>query len=61
MTTDELQQKLEAAEAHLRKLIQQEEQAHDRRVRQEGAVLTLRMLLQEGEHPQAELEESVNA
>ena len=49
MTTEELQQRLQAAEANLASMIQQEQAALERRLRQEGAVLTLRLLLKEGE------------
>lgn len=49
MTTAELQQRLQAAEANLASMIQQEQVALERRLRQEGAVLTLRLLLQEVE------------
>lgn len=49
MTTEELQQRLQAAEANLASMIRQEQVALERRLRQEGAVLTLRLLLQEVE------------
>jgi len=49
VTTEELQQRLQAAEANLASMIRQEQVALERRLRQEGAVLTLRLLLQEVE------------
>lgn len=46
---EQLRQKLEAAESNLQAMLQAEQAAHERRLRQEGAVLTLRMLVQEQE------------
>lgn len=56
MTTEELHQRLQAAEANLNSMIQREEAARERRLRQEGAVLTLQLLLQEAQQAEAPAE-----